>query len=253
MTKKTVAYIRVSTAKQLDGAGPDQQRAAISAWALAGGTTPDTEFTFMTDAESGDVEDRPAILQLKAMAAKGELQEIVVDRLDRLARDSLVSELLYRYFHSRGVRIVAVSQFFDNSDNGIAMRQMLAVFAQLDKAQRITHLKQCRKAKVARAGSFGGGGTAYGYASAGNAKLELVPGETRLVARAFELHRLGNNLSQIARLLLGEGFRTRKGTQIAPVQVQRILKHEAQYRGQATFHDVKLEAGVAPTQPAVLK
>lgn len=250
MSQKTVAYIRVSTSKQLEGAGPAQQHAAISVWALATRTTIDE---FVEDAESGDIEDRAEIVLLKARADAGQLKEIIVDRLDRFARDSLVSEVLYRYFKVRGVKVTSISQSFDDSDSGVAMRQMLAVFAQLDKANRLSHLKQCRKATVARKGSFGGGTPAYGYESVGNAKLELVPGETKLVARVFDLAKLGNGYSQIARVLNEEGFRTRKGTVFAPMQVSRMLASEKQYKGEAPFSSVKLDDGVKPTQPAVLK
>lgn len=251
MSKKTVAYLRVSTAKQMDGAGPDQQRASISAYALA---TPNTMVDeFVVDKESGDIEDRAEIMLLKQRADAGQLKMILVDRMDRFARDQLVSETLYRYFQVRGVKVVAVSQSFDDSASGIAMRQMLAVFAQLDKANRLSHLKQCRKATVARKGSFGGGTPAYGYESVGGAKLELVPGETKLVARTFELAKMGNGFSQIARVLNEEGFRTRKGTMFAPMQVSRMLAAEKQYKGEAAFSSVKLDEGVKAQQPAVLK
>lgn len=250
MSKKTIAYVRVSTSKQLDGAGPDQQRAAISAWALATGKMVDE---FVVDSESGDNEDRVEILRLKQLAEAGQLKCIVVDRLDRFARDALVHELLYRWFRDRKVKVVAVAQSFDDSDSGNAMRQMLAVFAQLDKANRISHLKQCRKATVARKGGFGGGVPAYGYESVGGAKLELVPGESKLVIRTFELRDQGNGFSQIARILNQEGFKTRKGTEIAPMQVYRLLGREKQYRAQSTFNLVKLDEGVKPAQPAVLK
>jgi DNA invertase Pin-like site-specific DNA recombinase len=254
--KKTIAYLRVSTVKQLDGAGPDQQRAAISAWAMATSTTENPVMIneFVVDAESGDIEDRTEVIRLKQMAVEGELKLIIVDRLDRFARDSLVSEVLYRFFKLHGVKVIAVAQSFDDSPSGVAMRQMLAVFAQLDKANRISHLRACRKATVARKGTFAGGGVPYGYANKpGTATLELVPGETKLVARTFELSAAGNGLSQIARILTEEGFKTRKGTVIAPMTVSRILAAEEKYRAHEAFGNTKLNEGVKAAQPAVLK
>lgn len=248
--KKTIGYLRVSTVKQLDGAGPDQQRAVISAWALATKTMIDE---FMVDAANGDNEDRPKILELKEMARKGELECVIVDRLDRFARDALVSELLYRFFKAHDVRVIAVSQSFDDSSGGTAMRQMFAVIAQLDKANRITHLRQCRQATVERHGTFGGGNVPYGYETTGSGQLKLVPGETKLIIRAFELRDHGNTQSQISAILRQEGFRTRKGTEFTPKQVARILGHEAQYRAKAPFGTKKLDDGVQVAHPAVLK
>lgn len=250
MSQKTIAYIRVSTLKQLDGAGPEQQQASISAWALARGVLIDE---FARDAESGDEEDREEIFRLKQMAEAGTLGTIVVDRLDRFARDLLVHEKLYKFFRERGVKVVCVSQEFDDSPSGVAMRQMLAVFSQLDKANRIAHLRQCKKAKVASRGTSSGGTPPYGFELAGNGKLQLVPGETKLVVRTFELRDRGLGFTEIARLLAEEGFRTRKGTVIAPTQVLRMIDREAVYRSQAPVNHVKLNDGVVPAQPAVLK
>lgn len=249
--KKIVAYVRVSTVKQLDGAGPDQQRNAISSWAIATNTMIDE---FALDAETGDNEDREEIVRLKEMAVGGKLKTIVVDRLDRFARDMLVSEVLYRFFQKHHVKVVAVTQDFDDNANGVAYRQIMSVFAQLDKANRISHLKQCRKATTAAKGTSCGGITPYGYkAIKGTGQLALVPGEAKLVVRTFELHGNGLNLSEIARLLEQEGFRTRKGTAFAPTQVSRMLQREAVYRSQQPVNHITLDDGVVAAQPAVLK
>ncbi len=248
---KTIAYIRVSTVKQLDGAGPQQQRNSITEWAVSHGARIDE---FAIDSESGDVEDRTEIMRLKEMAAAGVLGVLVFDRMDRLARDAYVSETLYRYFVKHGVKVICVQQTIEDSPIGNVIRQVIAAIAQFDKAQRLAHLKACRKATVARKGTFSGGRPPLGYTSAGGGLLQIDPITAKLVRRVFELRDAGvSSLTDIAAAVTREGFRTSNGRRIEPMQVSRILKREAVYRAQRVITNVVLEAQTTPQQPAVLK
>lgn len=254
--KKLVAYIRVSTSRQLDGQGPQQQQRDIMAWAL---TAVDCEGKpvmidrWVIEDETGTKEDREEILKLKEQARAGELGTLVLTQMDRLGRDAAVSLSLYRDFTRLGVKVIFVHQDFDDNSSGRAMLGFNAVMAQWVKEDLIERMKKNKRIAVARHGTFAGGTMPYGYAPAGNGKLKLVPGETKLIVRTFELRDNGNTQSQIARILREEGFRTRKGTEFTPKQVARILDHEAQYRGDAVFGDRKLDDGVQAAHPAVLK
>ena len=72
--KKTVAYIRVSTTRQLDGEGPQQQTRDIMAWALNTNSLIDQ---WVTEDETGTIADREEILKLKEQARAGELGTLV--------------------------------------------------------------------------------------------------------------------------------------------------------------------------------
>ncbi len=129
----------------------------------------------------------------------------------------------------------------------------MAVFAQLDKSNRVQHLKACRRATVARKGTSSGGTAPYGYeVVSGTGTFVVAAGEAKLVKRVFELRDMGLNLSETARQLNAENYRTRVGTYLTPVQVSRLLRRESVYRCLEPVNRVKLDAGVVPAQPAVL-
>lgn len=250
MNKKTVAYIRVSTSRQLEGEGPQQQQRDIMAWALNTSTLIDE---WVIEDETGTKEDREEIVRLKAMAIEGNLGTLVLTQMDRLGRDAAVSLSLYRDFTKLGVKVIFVKQDFGDNSSGRFMMTVHAGMAQWVKEDLIERMKKNKRIAVARHGTFAGGTMPYGYAPAGSGKLKLVPGETKLIVRTFELRDNGNTQSQIARILREEGFRTRKGTEFTPKQVARILGHEAQYRSDAVFSRQKLDDGVQAAHPAVLK
>jgi site-specific DNA recombinase len=250
MSKKNIAYVRVSTTAQLEGNGPGQQLADIMAWAKMTGTEIDE---VVEEDETGTIEEREQIMLLKARAARGEIRKIIVSQSSRLGRKMWVAEKLWEDFEALDVEMISATEKFDNSPMGIAMRQMASVFAQLNKADMLMRMRTCRRVAVARKGTYMGGNEPYGYSAAGRGQLDVVKPEAVLVARTFELAGLGLTMAGVARLLDEEGFRTRKGTRIAPMQVWRLLQREAVYRGQDTINDVQREPGVKPAQPAVLK
>lgn len=75
------AYIRVSSTKQLDGDGPERQRAGIQAFP---GFTIAREFI---DDISGTKADRPAFEAMLDYCAEHGITTILVDKTDRFTRD----------------------------------------------------------------------------------------------------------------------------------------------------------------------
>lgn len=234
---KTAAYIRVSTTKQLDGTGPQQQRDSIVAYALTKGIPIDS---FETDDETGTTEDRESIQLLLKQAQAGELTLLLVDRLDRLGRRLHVCEGLLAAFNQAGceVRFASVEAANDTSGAGIMLRQMLGAMAEYQRTEWLSRMKQCSLAKSRQKGTLCGGTVPVGY------RLEnghVVPDdvESYLVKRIFRLQAEGRNLTQTARILTAEGYKTRSGTKIKPMQVSRILKLADAYRGKVSFADLK--------------
>jgi len=91
-SSRLIAYSRVSTARQgASGLGLEAQRAAVHAYAAAGGHTIVAEYV---EVESGKRADRPQLASALA-AAKLHRATLVIAKLDRLARNvAFVANLL---------------------------------------------------------------------------------------------------------------------------------------------------------------
>jgi len=139
---KAFSYLRVSGKGQVHGDGLPRQRAAIKAYAKTAGYTIVREFA--DEGVSGAIEttDRPAFAEmLKTLHSNG-VRTVLVERLDRLARDLMVQEAALSYFRQHGFTIVSVTEpdLMANDPSRIAFRQMMGVFAQYDKSMVVLKL-----------------------------------------------------------------------------------------------------------------
>ncbi len=145
--------------------------------------------------ESGAKERRGGLDTLRATVASGGVGTILVYRLDRIARDALIAETLYGEWTKAGVRIVSVSEaMLDDSLSGRLLRTILAGFAEYERAVIALRTSSGRKARVASAGTFHGGGVPYDYRAtgdrhqSGHGVLAVDERHAEAVRRAFQLH-----------------------------------------------------------------
>ncbi len=241
---KTAAYIRVSTERQLDGSGPEQQRAGIMAYAAQHSIAIDE---WATDDETGTTEDREQIQRLLAEARAGTLTTLLIDRMDRLGRKVAVCESLYEAFTQAGCQIRLVAMHFENNPAGVAMRQMLMVFAQYQKDEWLQRMAQCRRSKAARIGALANGQVPFGYRRSEVGALEVCPEEAPAVRRAFWLRKAGRSFRTIVAMLNAEGYRSRGGKPFTLDQVHCMIHRERQYAGLMGF-----TGGATAAQPALL-
>ncbi len=251
MTHRTIAYMRVSTAAQLEGAGIDQQRASIITWAVSNGVAIDE---YITEDETGTTEDREEIRKLQERARNGEFSVLIIDRVDRLGRTLAVCETLFAAFKQLGVDVRTVGAVFDDSPAGRMLRQVMGVLAEYQRSEWLGRMKQCRKAAAAKKGTSLGGRSLTGYRSVGRGQLAADDRSAAAVARCFALRETGCSLSDVARALAAEGFRNTKDKPYAVTQVARILARADVYRATAHPHasSVQLAPGVMPAQPALI-
>lgn len=154
---KAYRYIRVSGRGQLTGDGPDRQRDACEKFFAH----HKLEFAgeFFDKAVSGKREgmDRPAFREFidthDMHVAQGltPIGVIVVERMDRLARDLMVSEMLLKECRERGIKVFAVDHesLIDlASDNGDPtrklLRQFMAALAEWQKSELVMKLAKAR-------------------------------------------------------------------------------------------------------------
>jgi DNA invertase Pin-like site-specific DNA recombinase len=222
-----VAYLRVSTDRQAEeGFGLEVQEGQVRRWCDTHGHR--LIAVYRDEGISGvkDTADRPGLA--KALTAlEGSAEIFIVARLDRLARaltDQAAVLPLACPPHGRVVAVDAGEIAPDDPDDPMrtAMRQMMGVFAQLDRAMVVARMRAGRRQKEAKGGYAGRGSPRLGQRSEAG---ELVADETEqaTIARLVELADAGWSLRQIGAQLEGEGLTPKRGGQWHPTVIRRVL------------------------------
>lgn len=222
-----VGYVRVSTDRQADqGFGLAAQKAAIQRW--ASGSQLKVLAVLADEGVSGTTEavDRPALSSALRMLADGEARALVVPRLDRLARSLSVQEACLAQIWNWGATVYACDLGEIRKDDPsdpmrTALRQMVAVFGQLERAMITARMRDGR-AQKALSGGYAYGAPPYGYASR-EGDLVRVDTEVRTIKRARDLAREGLSLRQIAERLDAEDHLPRRALKWHPQTVARML------------------------------
>lgn len=225
---RLAAYLRVSTKGQTDGYGLDIQRAAIRDWAKASGHKI---LEWHTDTISGasELASREGWRSASALVKRGNADGIVVARLDRLARDLMVQEVLLRRLSEFGGVVMStrasenemlVGESKDPSRK--LVRTILGAISEYDREMITDRLTAARKAKAA-AGGHAHGALPFGYRSVEGALVE-VPEEQAALLRMHTLAATGASTRAIAWRLTAEGYPTKRGGQWSSPTVARILK-----------------------------
>lgn len=225
---RVVAYVRVSSAHQAEAYGPEVQRAAIGKWAKANGHKV---VSWQTDVISGasELRDRAGWCEAAALVKSGKAEGVVVARLDRLARDVMVQELLLRKLSDLGGIVLSTRESEDELLNGASkdpsrklIRVICGAVSEYDREMTVDRLAAGRQAKAAR-GGHAHGALPYGYRSI-KGKLVPVPAERQALARMKELAAQGVSTREISRVLADEGHPTKRGGQWCAATVARILR-----------------------------
>lgn len=208
---KVFSYIRVSTKGQIEGDGPERQRLACVNFCGYHNLVIVSSFF---DAYTGTADDRPAFADMLAgidhnhANAEGDqrIEAVVVERMDRLARDLMASEFLLRELRSRGVKLFATDQgkLEDMASNDvdptrILIRQILAALSQWEKSALVKKLRVARE-RAAKEGRVGGT-KPYGSLSE----------EQEGLRQLHEWNRQGYNTTEIADMMNARGYPTRTG------------------------------------------
>jgi len=204
---RVLVYTRVSSAGQVDKNGPARQADKIASYCEANGLEPVR--AFFEAGVSGTVEglDRPAFAEMLAVAESlGDIDGIVVERLDRFARDLMVQELLIRECRERKLKLFAADQgalidlTADDSDpTRKLIRQILGALSEWEKSCIVLKLRLAREKVKAETGRCEGC-KPYGGR----------PAEREIMAFARGFAKTGATTPEVAEALNGAGFRTRK-------------------------------------------
>ncbi|MBI5518890.1 MAG: recombinase family protein [Desulfovibrio sp.] len=213
-------YIRVSGKGQVDGDGFERQKQAIEACASAAGLH--VVNYFQEEGVSGTKEDRPALARMLVdMEENGHgVKTVIVERLDRLARDLMVQEVILSDFQRLGVSFVSAvegSDLLEGDATRKLVRQVLGAIAEYDKAMLVSKLRAARERKRARTGKCEG---RKGYADTEEGRA-IIREVKRLRRKKPGCKAIG--YERIAAQLNGEGRTTLDGKAFTGATVQRLV------------------------------
>ncbi|MFZ5897992.1 MAG: recombinase family protein, partial [Bacillota bacterium] len=199
--------------------------------------------TYADEAITGHTDDRPQFLQMIQDARAGLFDVLVVDKVDRFARDKYDSAIYKRELRKKcGVRIEYASQHIDESPEGLMMETILEGFAHYFSLNLAREVMKGLKENAHR-GLFCGGRPPLGYRTvpAGSPDkngrvpktLELDPEVAPLIYRIFEIIDAGGGYRE-AQEATREGFIAVRGRPLSRNSIHDILKNE-RYTGTAVF------------------
>ena len=198
----------------------DAQAEKIRAMAVVHGTEL-IEVT-VDGGESAKSLNRPGIAKLLAMVEAGEVQAVIVAKLDRLTRSVEDLCTLLERLNRRGVTLISVAESLDTgSAAGRLVLNIMTAVSQWEReaiGERTRDAMSHKRNQGERVGNI-----AYGYSLGGDG-VHVKPNdaEQEIVARIRELRR-GHTLRQIAARLNEQGFRTRRGSAWRLESVARVV------------------------------
>lgn len=218
------AYLRVSTVGQVQGHGFDRQLDAIQAYAREAGIEIVQVFKEEGISGTADETERPAFQELMAAVLGNGVRTIIVESMDRLARELRIQEALLVYLASKGVNLISartaenITQAVQADPLKKALVQVQGVFAELEKNQLVRRLKKGRD-KTRQLTGRCEGRRPYGDTEDERAVIRRI----RAMRRRRRNGLKGMTLQAIADRLNSEGIPTKDGLHWRPVQIHRIL------------------------------
>jgi site-specific DNA recombinase len=189
---RLAAYLRVSRVQGREGASfmsPEQQRAAVEAYCAAHGHTLVREEVDLD--VSGSRKDRPGLDALLAAVKAGEVEGIIVARMDRLSRLGIVDAMgLVQRIHDDGGAVVAVDLGMDPSTaTGEMMWTFLLALARYQWRTLAESWEDAKGRALDRGAKIGP--TPFGYRRRDDGTLEEHPERADIVREAYRLARPG--------------------------------------------------------------
>ncbi len=196
--------------------------------------------------------DRPALQRLMDDIDRGQVDLVVVYKVDRLSRSLLDFARLMERFEARSVGFVSITQHFDTSSSmGRLVLNVLLSFAQFER-ELISERTRDKIQAARRRGKWTGGQVSLGYRIDPGHGLVVIPEEAEIVCTIFDLylqtHSIGfvasrlNELGLTTKRRVSKKGRTAGGRTWDKNTVHRILRNPL-YLGKVRSSDGELHLG----------
>ena len=215
---KAYAYLRVSGKGQLEQGGFDRQRDAINSHADKNGLEIANWFEEQGVSGTADWEDRPAWVEM--IGNLNGVQTIIIEGLDRLARDLGVQEFILRDLRKRQITLISTrEEDLGSSDpTRVLFRQIVGAVASYERSMIEAKLRAARNRKKKLEGRCEGV-KPYG-------KDTLRPKEADTLDLMLGLYLEGHSNQAICDHFMKCGYSTRTGKPWHPATVAKILRRE---------------------------
>jgi DNA invertase Pin-like site-specific DNA recombinase len=215
---KCFVYLRVSGRDQIDGDGFERQLLACQSYAAANGL--EIAEVFREEGVSGtkDLEDRPALSELFAALEENGIKTVLIEKVDRLARDLMIQESIIGDMQKHGYALISVAEpdLCSTDPSRILIRQIFGALAQYDREMIVLKLRGARQRMRAR-----------GQRCEGQIPYGDKQGETAILHQMRSLRAAGLSGDKIADALNSNGVLSRKGMQWRGDTINKILNREA--------------------------
>src|SRR5882724_2967702 len=184
-------YARVSTEEQREGQTIDSQVAELErfsrekGWLVAG--------IYKDEGWSGGVMERPELDRLRDDAQKAVFQAVLINDVDRLARDVAHLGVIKRDLERHGIKVIFRKLPTDTSPTYNLMVNILGSFAEFERELISDRMRRGRRHKVEVRKEYLGSNTSYGYryvpkdrAAGKEGLLEILLEEAAVVRQMFE-------------------------------------------------------------------
>lgn len=209
---------------------------------------------FTDDGLSGANLERPGLRSLLKLVEQGEVEVIVVYRLDRLTRSLFDLESLLPLFEFKGVALASVTEQIDtHTPGGRLSLNLLTTFAEYER-EAIGERTRDKLSATRRRGGWQGSGTPLGYGVDFEQRLIVIDHEADLVRQIFRHYLAHETMAEMMAWLEHQRIKTKKwvtrdgksrgGQPMDRTTLYRILNNRM-YIGEAMF-DGEWHAGVYP-------
>lgn len=214
---KAFGYLRVSGKGQVAGDGFARQLAAIKSYADAQGIKIAKVYREKGVSGSLDGMDRPAWVEMVGCILANGVKIVIIERLDRLARDLMIQEHILQDLQQRGITLISVAEpdLCSDDPSRKLMRQIMGAIAEYDRRMVVLKLRSARQRMRAREGRCEGA-KPYG----------ARPGEPEVLGRIQAMRAAGDSFQTIAAALNAERIAPRRGVRWHPYSVTRIAERE---------------------------
>jgi DNA invertase Pin-like site-specific DNA recombinase len=211
---KAFGYLRVSGKGQVDGDGFPRQLAAIKAYAAAHGIKIVKVFEEKGVSGGKDLANRPAFGEMMVALHGDGVRLVLVEALQRLARDLMVQESILHDMTRHGFELVSVQEpdLCSDDPSRKLMRHIMGAFSEYEKSMIVLKLRGARERMKGKTGTCEGR-KPYGF----------YDGEEAVIERMKALRAAGLGFDRIAEQLNAEGLKTRTAARWHGLVVNRIL------------------------------
>jgi len=229
--KSAILYARVSTKEQVeDGNSLATQQRLCREFAAREEIAILNDGVFIEQGESAKTALRTELQKMLTYATlhKDEIDFLLIYRIDRLSRDTKDYGELKVFFASLGIRVVSISESFDDNPVGRFIENTLAGVAQFDNKVRAERSKNGMIDAV-REGRWVWKAP-LGYVNARvsgkkNIKPDTDNRTAELLREAWELVDCGYTIASARKMLTDKGLRTETGKVVSVSQFHKIFRH----------------------------